>query len=301
MNSTITETCEAWMSSSSLMTVISDAVYLIDKFSDDESIVFIIESLLGAISIFSRPDACELMCAVNLVRKVGCAKPNIGPILVSHLALLPDATCFIDIIPSIMGVASPTTLEETFTQLEGLALAENRYMLPVISVLVDLPFPAIVKPALARLADEAIGSVNESDIPFLFRTILKNLSDSDAYDITFRLRKEVGEFGTMSSIFTLFCTQMASLSESIVSLVVESLWDTLLTRPFAADCFLLHIKHEVATMAAIQQKVMTYLHLLTCWYSLNLSRSRVSWIWSSFLFFVLILPGLLSSDARQLY
>jgi hypothetical protein len=190
MNSSVTETCEAWMMASSLTPVLSDASYLISKCPQD-SIIFIIESLLSAISIFPESETCELNSAASLIRNVGCTNAKIGPLLLSHLTLLPDAIPFIDIIPSILGVASPTTLEDTFLQLEGLALTENRYMLPIISVLIDLPLPVTVKPALARLADEAIGSVDESDIPFLFRAILKNLSDVDAHDITFRLRKEV--------------------------------------------------------------------------------------------------------------
>lgn len=40
-----------------------------------------------------------------------------------------------------------------------------------------------------------------------------------------------------------------SVGDSTVSMVVESLWETLLTCPYAADCFLLHIKREFGGQA----------------------------------------------------
>jgi hypothetical protein len=54
----------------------------------------------------------------------------------------------------------------------------------------------------------------------------------------------------------LCAVQMSLLSESTVSLVVESLWDTMLTCPYAAECFLRHIKQDVSSMAITRQQVI---------------------------------------------
>ena len=190
MNASLKETCESWVTSSSLEIVLSEASYLLESGSS-EVICFIIESLLSALSVHSDAEESDLIVAANLIRKVARYASSIGPILLAHLYVLPDATPFLDVIPHLFGVASAKSLEHVYEQLEALALAENRYLLPVVSTLIDLPLPSSIKPALARLADEAIGVVDETDFPFLFRTILRNLSDIDAYNITFRLRKEV--------------------------------------------------------------------------------------------------------------
>jgi len=95
---------------------------------------------------------------------------------------------------------------------------------------VELPLPQHIAPELAELAESAISIVDETDLPVLFRTLLKSLgllTVNAEISIVLRLRKEI-----------------KNLSDDAVALVVEDMWEVLPSSNRASAIFLDQIIRE---------------------------------------------------------
>jgi hypothetical protein len=88
-------------------------------------------------------------------------------------------------------MASPLLLKEVFEQLHSLLTSDNQLILPVINALVDLPLSDELTSELVALTEEAIAIADESDVPFLFRTLLNNLDNINTANIAGRILSEV--------------------------------------------------------------------------------------------------------------
>jgi hypothetical protein len=118
-------------------------------------------------------------------------------------------------------------MEDVVSQLKMLLETDHRLLLPIIGALVDVPLPQHLAPQLAELAENAISVVDESDLPVLFRTLIKSLGLVNPEQTALRLRRE-----------------MASLSHETLALVVEVLWEVLPTTERAAQVFVEQIVRE---------------------------------------------------------
>lgn len=157
-----------------------------------EEILNKVDSLLKTVQHMVEVDMDKVKEVANLVLKYGALQAtSVGSMLLERLEFLPHPIPFVEIIPSLFGIASPDQLREVFKCLEHLA-ADTHLMLSVINAMVDLPLTPELKPRLIALTSEAMNSVDESDIPFLFRTLLNHLEHISASDFASQILKEVG-------------------------------------------------------------------------------------------------------------
>lgn len=127
----------------------------------------------------------------SFVRDVATFHPNACHLLLIHLPHLSDPVPFIDIMASMFSVASPSLVAEAVTQLKYLPEQDSRLLLPVIGAMADMPLPAHLLLELHQLAERAIDMVEESDLPSLFRILLKSLCPLKAESALHKLRNEV--------------------------------------------------------------------------------------------------------------
>ena len=80
-----------------------------------------------------------------------------------------------DVMASMFCVASPSLVTEAVKQLKLLPERDSTLLLPVIAVMADLPLSPDLLSELYELAEGAIDRVEESELPALFRTLLKSL------------------------------------------------------------------------------------------------------------------------------
>lgn len=113
---------------------------------------------------------------------------TVGSVLLSYLDILPQPIPFLEIVPSLFGMASPHQLQEVFNTLKSI---DNQFIGPVINAVVDLPLTPEMKIELVSLTETAIHSVDEKDIPFLFRTLLNNLEHISTSNVPGKILKEV--------------------------------------------------------------------------------------------------------------
>jgi hypothetical protein len=128
------------------------------------------------------------------VRDVATFHPNACHLLLIHLPHLFDPVPFIDIMASMFSVASPSLVAEAVTQLKCLLEQDSALLLPVIGAMADMPLPAHFLLELHQLAERAIDMVEESDLPSLFRILLKSLCPLKAKSALHKLRNEVTAF-----------------------------------------------------------------------------------------------------------
>jgi hypothetical protein len=135
----------------------------------------------------------EISSATKLIQDVCLRFPDLTSIYLSYLQILPEDMIgpFIDIIPSIFSMSSDYQIEEAFKASVTLIESDNRNTLRVLSALIDLPLLPHLQAQLSSLAIDSLASVEESDVPSLCRTILKNLSTVDALPITQEIRTQV--------------------------------------------------------------------------------------------------------------
>ena len=188
------ETCGHWIDTP-LAQVIEEAKLILrtEKHLSFESIELLVDSLLTSVSVQGDgADITEVKNAAHLVLEVGVVHAStVGSVLLNRLDELLQPIPFVEIFPSVFGMASPLLLDEVFEQLQNLQSRDNKCILPVINALVDLPLTAELKNKLVALTEEAINIVDESDIPFLFRTLLNNLEHVNASNIAGKILMEV--------------------------------------------------------------------------------------------------------------
>jgi hypothetical protein len=127
----------------------------------------------------------------SFVRDVATFHPNACHLLLIHLPQLLDPIPFIEIMPSMFCIASPSLVVEAATQLKILPERDCRLLLPVLCAMADLHLTGSLLDELYSLAEEAIGTLEEAELPALFRAILKSLCPLRAERAMLRLRDEV--------------------------------------------------------------------------------------------------------------
>jgi hypothetical protein len=172
-----------------LAVLISDARLLLETHYPSTTLENSIEILLTAANQ-THVDS-ELREVSSFLRDAGLKSPIVSSLLLFYLPTLTEPRPFIDILPSVFGLSSAILIEELFDQLVLLTKQDNRYILPSICALCDLPLPTHLQPSLSKIAYDAMAVVDETDIPFLCRTILTNLPSADGFKSTLKLRKEV--------------------------------------------------------------------------------------------------------------
>jgi hypothetical protein len=130
----------------------------------------------------------------SFVRDVATFHSNACHLLLIHLPHLLDPIPFIEIMPSMFCIASQSLVVEAATQLKILPERDCRLLLPVLCAMADLHLTGSLLDELYSLAEEAIGTLEEAELPALFRAILKILCPVRAERAILRLRNEVSIF-----------------------------------------------------------------------------------------------------------
>ena len=159
-----------------------------------------LDELLFKLRRYSGRQNAVVKSIATFVRDVATCHPNACHLLLIHLPYLPDPIPFVDIMASMFCVASPALVAEAVMQLKLLPERDKSLLLPVISTIADLPLPAILLSELYQLAEGAIDILDETELPALFRTLLKSLCPQRARRALLKLRNEVRKTTTSKSI-----------------------------------------------------------------------------------------------------
>ena len=145
------------------------------------------------------------------VRNTGMQHIDVRNVLIQHIMRLPDPLPFIEIVPTLFSVAvASDVVEKVAKHLQLLLQQDTKLLLPVIGALVELPLPRNEALQLTRLAEIAMTMADEADLPMLIRTLLKSLAVLPEKHMVQSIRREV-----------------CSLSEDVLALVVEAMWESL--------------------------------------------------------------------------
>ena len=136
-------------------------------------------------------DNAMFKSVASFIRDIAAFCPNVCHILLIHLPLLPDPIPFIEIIPAVFCVTSPSLLAEVTKQLKSLCRSNHRLLLPVIATLTELPLPSELLFDLNEFIESAIDVVDEGDLPLLCRTLFKSLTSTRGEQAVLLLRSEV--------------------------------------------------------------------------------------------------------------
>jgi hypothetical protein len=166
---------------------------LSNKHLSPDHVECLVNSLLTSVSVRGEEsDVNDVKQVADLVLEIGILQAYaVGPAVLHQLSSLPQPVPFVEIIPALYGMSSPLQLQEVFEQLQSLLSTDNQYILPVINSLVDLPLSAELKTKLVFLTEEVISIVDETDIPFLFRTLLNNLEHINTNSLAGKILTEV--------------------------------------------------------------------------------------------------------------
>lgn len=190
----INHMCESWIGAP-LEQAIEEAQFILhtERHLSLDTIELLVDSLLTAVSMQGADASTSVLKRVvdTILNIGGLHASTVGSVLLNHMSLLPQPIPFVAIFPTIFGMASPLLLQEAFEQLQSLLSVDNQFILPVINALVDLPLTASLKGKLVSLTEEAIAIVDECDIPFLFRTLLNNLENTNTTNIAGKILTEV--------------------------------------------------------------------------------------------------------------
>ena len=144
----------------------------------------------------------------TFVRDVATCHPNACHLLLIHLPHLSDPVPFVDIVASMFCVASPALVRQAVMQLKLLPESDSSLLLPVIGAMADLPLPPDLVSELYLLAEEAIDILDETELPALFRTLLKSLCPLRARKALLKLRNEVRNINSERSKLLTKATQI---------------------------------------------------------------------------------------------
>jgi hypothetical protein len=187
----MSEHLERWMSLP-LNEVLEECGTYLKYGQSKDTEVTLIDGLLVVVSLHFDVDISLLNSISSLIKNYSTTNPNICSLLLSHITSLPNPIPFINQIPAIFSMKSAQLVSDLVNKLSELIDSDNRYMLPIVSNLVDMYLPTDSRLILSQLCENALGVVDESDIPFLCRTILRNSELSHYNRILKRMRQEVG-------------------------------------------------------------------------------------------------------------
>jgi hypothetical protein len=116
-----------------------------------------------------------LKSAAQLLRDISALTPShVAQVLIVHLPSLHDPRPFLDVLPTLLMGSPPSIVEDAVKQLKVVLEDDQSLLLPVISALVNMPLSEACIADLMMLTEHALSVADESDFPFLFRTILKS-------------------------------------------------------------------------------------------------------------------------------
>ena len=150
-----------------------------------------LDELLLMLQYQTNRSSAVVKSIASFVRDVATYHPNACHYLLIHLVSLPDPIPFMDVMASMFCVASPSLVTEAVKQLKLLPERDSTLLLPVIAVMADLPLSPDLLSELYELAEGAIDRVEESELPALFRTLLKSLCPQKAEKTLLKIRNEV--------------------------------------------------------------------------------------------------------------
>lgn len=168
-------------------------VLFYDESTNTESLLNLnyLDELLSKLHLHNPEPSSVIKNVASFVRDMATFHPNACHLLLIHLPHLPDPIPFIDIMASMFCVASPSLIADAVAQLKLLPERDSRLLLPVIAAMADLPLPADLLLELYNLAEEALETLEETELPALFRTLLKSLCPLRAERTLLKLRDEV--------------------------------------------------------------------------------------------------------------
>lgn len=168
-------------------------VLFYDESTNSESLMNLnyLDELLSKLHQPGPQSTTVIRRVASFVRDVATFHPNACHLLLIHLPYLLDPIPFIEIMPSMFCIASPSLVVEAATQLKILPERDCRLLLPVLCAMADLHLTGTLLEELYSLAEEAIGTLEEAELPALFRAILKSLCPLRAERAMLKLRDEV--------------------------------------------------------------------------------------------------------------
>lgn len=180
------------------------------------------DMLLQAVVWHSDADENILRSIASTIRDLSNSQPNVNQVLLLYLPSFPNPLPFIEIIPALFSISPPALIKDTITQLNQMLDADNRFLIPIIATIIELPLPIEVIKTVVKLSETALSLVDEEDIPILFRVLLKSLEHINNENLSKRIRCEASKLPI----------------GSVLALVVEVIWEILPTSWRAADWFL---------------------------------------------------------------
>lgn len=126
-----------------------------------------------------------------LLRDASVSYPYVCDVLLVHLLDLVDPIPFLDQMPTIFLTANSLQIEQAIERLKQLSESDGSLLLPAISAATNLPLTPSSVPLLLEMSELAVAVVDEGDIPFLFRTVLKGLAVAKLDGVLSKIRKEV--------------------------------------------------------------------------------------------------------------
>jgi hypothetical protein len=169
-------------------------VLFYDENTNTDSILDLsyIDELLSRLEFDNDESSTVIKNIASFVRDVATYHPNACHLLLIHLPNFRDPIPLINIMPSMFCVASPSLVAAAVTQLKLLPIKDSKYLLPVIGIIADLPLTDGLLEELYGLGESAIDTLEESELPALFRILMKSVCPSRAERALLKIRDEVG-------------------------------------------------------------------------------------------------------------
>ena len=142
------------------------------------------------------PLECDMpvKAITTLIKDAAAQFPFISEIYLRYLCYFksPDSVPYIEILPSLFAYSSDSILNDVIDQLSLLVEESSDAIVPIISVWIDLlPISALKTSRLHQVIESALSSIDESEIPFLFSTLLKACQSPSISNILMKLLDEV--------------------------------------------------------------------------------------------------------------
>ena len=119
--------------------------------------------------------------------------PNTSHIYLLHLRDLPYPVPFIEIASLMFSVATNDVINDLANQFFQLLNKDSSLLLSILNSMVNLPIRnnTNLRLKLTKLAESAIQSVDEVDLPILIQTLIKSIDNVNAKRTVYIIRKEV--------------------------------------------------------------------------------------------------------------
>lgn len=168
-------------------------VLFYDESTNTDSILDLsyLDELLSKLEFDSNDSSDVIKNIASFVRDVATYHPNACHLLLIHLPNFRDPLPLINIMPSMFCVASLSLVTEAVAQLKSLVRKDSKFLLPVIGVMADLPLTDSLLEELYSLGESAIVTLEETELPALFRILMKSMYPSRAERALLKIRDEV--------------------------------------------------------------------------------------------------------------